>query len=99
MAHARLGEVEAARDSFDRSVAGMEKNAPGHPILLDFRAEAEAVLRSLALDAGFPADPFARRGADQGPIGEPTQPLGSGGSRPRAVGGDAGLGPVPGNPA
>jgi hypothetical protein len=38
----------------------MQQHEPDDVGLIRYRTEAETLLRSLALDAVFPADPFAR---------------------------------------
>src|SRR5262249_37673366 len=61
MAHWRRGEKERARQLFERSQAWMEEHRPGHPELLQARAEAAALL-GLAVpdsDPSLPDDPFA----------------------------------------
>jgi tetratricopeptide (TPR) repeat protein len=68
MAYAQIGHDKTAREYFDRAVAWMQQHERDNGELIRFRAEAEAVLRSFALDAVFPADPFARaEGKDREP--------------------------------
>jgi hypothetical protein len=44
MAHWQLGEKDAARESYDRAIQWMEKNAPDNKELIRFRAEAAELL-------------------------------------------------------
>jgi hypothetical protein len=68
MAYAQIGHHKTAREYFDRAVVWMRQHEPDNAELILFRAEAEAVLRSFALDVVFPADPFARaEGKDREP--------------------------------
>jgi tetratricopeptide (TPR) repeat protein len=60
MAYARIGDKKTAQEYFDRAVAWMQQHEPDDVELIRYRTEAETLLRSLALDAVFPADPFAR---------------------------------------
>jgi tetratricopeptide (TPR) repeat protein len=52
LAHARLGELEAARLAFARASSHAERDHPGHPELAGFRDEARAIL---AEGTGSPA--------------------------------------------
>ncbi len=49
MACRHLGEVDRGRDWFDRAVAWSDRHRPRHPALLEFRAEAAAILSSPAI--------------------------------------------------
>jgi hypothetical protein len=56
MAHWQLGEMEVAREFYDRAVAWMNEKAPQDPELSRFRAEAEALfgMKARSDDGGPP---------------------------------------------